>query len=193
VPAVTSPPLEPARRWLTWANAITALRLGFAPLLACAVTAHGRGAPQLAGLLFWAAVASDFADGRVARRRGEASSLGGLLDHATDAAFASVGLAALAARGVVPAPLPALVVLAFAQYALDSRALAGRPLRASQLGRWNGIAYFVLLGTPLTRDVIGLAWPADGLVHGLGWALVAATLISMADRARALLRARSSA
>jgi phosphatidylglycerophosphate synthase len=190
VARMLAPPAPPAARWRTWANALTLLRLGCAPLLACSVAAGGSGSALLAGLLFWGAVATDFADGRVARRRGEASPLGGLLDHASDAAFVSVGLAALAGRGSVPAPLPALVALAFLQYTLDSRALAGRPLRASALGRHNGIAYYVLLGIPLTRDLLGLAWPGHGLVRGLGWLLVATTLVSMADRARALLLAR---
>lgn len=67
---------------------------------------------------------------------------------------------------------------------LDSRALAGRRLRASGLGRANGIAYFVLLGIPLLRDALGLAAPGDAVVRGLGWVLVATTLLSMAERAR---------
>ena len=80
---------------------------------------------------------------------------------------------------------------AFAQYALDSRALAGRPLRASALGRWNGIAYFVLLGIPVVRDGLAIGWPPDALVRVLGWALVATTCASILDRLVALARARS--
>jgi hypothetical protein len=86
--------------------------------------------------------------------------------------------------------LPAAVALAFLQYTLDSRALQGAPLRASALGRWNGIAYFVPIGTVVVRDALGLRWPPAGLVLGLGWLLVATTLLSMADRALALRRAR---
>ena len=175
------------QRWLTAANLLTLLRLFAAPLSALAVW---RGASVAAGALFWGAVASDFADGRIARRRGEASSLGGLLDHATDATFVSLGLFALALRGVLSPLLPLLVALAFVQYAGDSRALRGRPLRTSRLGRWNGIAYFVLLGTPITRDLLGLARPSDVLVSAGGWALVVTTLASMIDRAHALIALR---
>jgi phosphatidylglycerophosphate synthase len=39
-------------------------------------------------------VATDWLDGRIARRFGETSALGGFLDHVTDAAFVSLGLAA---------------------------------------------------------------------------------------------------
>lgn len=171
-------------RWLTWANALTLLRLASAPVCALAILAD---ASLAAFALFALAVATDFADGSVARRRGEESALGGLLDHATDATFVALGLGALAHQGLVPSPLPFLVVAAFLQYVLDSRAIAGRPLRTSQLGRWNGIAYFVLLGVPVVRDALGLAWPPGVLVTTLGWLLVAATLVSMLDRARALL------
>jgi phosphatidylglycerophosphate synthase len=110
--------------------------------------------------LFWLAVGSDLLDGRVARRYGEA-----------------------------PALLPAAVALAFLQYALDSRVIRGSALRASALGRWNGIAYFVPVGTVVVRDALGIAWPAPRLVLWLGWALFVSTLLSMADRALALRRA----
>jgi len=166
-------------RLATRANALTGLRLGLAPLLVWAVCT---GAGVLALACFVLAVCTDLADGRVARRFGEASALGGFLDHATDALFVASGLGALAWARLVPAPLPALVLAAFAQYALDSRALAGRPLRASALGRWNGIGYFVLLGIPVVRDGLELGWPADALVRALGWALVATTCASMLDR-----------
>ncbi|HEU4430996.1 MAG TPA: CDP-alcohol phosphatidyltransferase family protein [Myxococcota bacterium] len=195
------PPADPARRrgsdlppalskLATRANALTLARLALAPLLAWAICTH---AAQLALACFALAVASDLADGRVARRFGEASPLGGFLDHATDATFVAAGLAALALLGLVPAPLPLLVLAAFTQYALDSRALAGRTLRASALGRWNGIAYFVLLGIPVVRDGLALGWPANGLVRALGWTLVASSCASMADRGLALWRARQSA
>lgn len=173
--------------WLTRANALTGLRFAAALPLACAIAA---GAAALAAACLAAAVATDLLDGRVARRFGESSALGGLLDHAADATTVVSGLAALAWRGAVPALLPPLIVLAFAQYALDSRALAGQRLRASVLGRANGIAYFALLGTPLVRDALGLAFPGPGLVRGLGWALVATTLLSVADRAAASCRDR---
>ena len=178
---------EARARWRTLANLFTLLRLAAAPCLALAV---GRGATWAAGVLFWSAVASDFADGRIARRRGEASSLGGLLDHATDATFVSLGLFAFAWKDVMSVLLPILIVLAFAQYTVDSRALRGRPLRTSRLGRWNGIFYFVLLGTPITRDLLGLPWPGDALVSASAWILVGTTLASMVDRALALVALR---
>jgi cardiolipin synthase len=181
-----TPPMHLQRAHLaTRANALTGLRLALAPALVWALLAEH---DSLAFAAFWLAVATDLADGRVARRFGEASALGGLLDHATDALFVASGIGALAALGVAPEPLAPLVLAAFAQYALDSRALAGRSLRASALGRWNGIAYFVLLGIPVVRDALALGWPADAVVRALGWTLVVSTCASMLDRLTALAR-----
>jgi phosphatidylglycerophosphate synthase len=166
-------------RWCTRANALSLLRLACAPVLAMAIAAQHAG---IATALFWLAVATDLADGPVARRYGEASPLGGLLDHAIDATFCTCGLAALAHVGALPWLLPGLVPLAFAQYVLDSRSLQGRPLRASFLGRWNGIAYYVAVAVPIVRDTLGWSWPGARLVYWLGFALAASTLLSMADR-----------
>lgn len=174
----TTSPANPGQ-WLGFANAITAIRFPLAPLCAWSIL---NDAAMLAAVSFGVAVASDLLDGRVARLRGEVSRLGGLLDHTSDALFVAAGLAALASLGSVPWMLPPLVLLAFLQYALDSQVLAGKKLRTSRIGRLNGIAYFVLLGIPLVRDVLELPWPAPGLVFGLGWFLVASTGISMADR-----------
>ncbi|MCP3983370.1 MAG: CDP-alcohol phosphatidyltransferase family protein [bacterium] len=182
---MASPAPSAPARWRTRANVLTVLRLAAAPPLVLAIC---QGQTGLAHALFWMAVATDLLDGRVARRYGEASPMGGIFDHATDAIFVSAGLLAVAWRGEVSIWLPALVVAAFVQYAADSRALAGRPLRASLLGRWNGIAYFVLLGIPVVRDGFGLGWPPGSWVVAIGWALIVTTLVSMGDRFLALVR-----
>jgi len=164
--------------WRTRANALTAVRFASIPFFASAVL-HGQ--PVRALGLFALAVATDLVDGRVARRYGETSALGGVFDHATDAAFVAAGLAAVALLGEVNPWLPLAVVLAFVQYVVDSRAPL-RPLRASALGRWNGIAYFVLLGIPVVRDGLSLGWPPRVVTAVGGWLLLASTVVSMADR-----------
>ena len=63
------------------------------------------------------------------------------------------------------------------QYALDSNALAGRHLRTSILGRYNGVAYYALVATAVGSQAVGgstqvlatehpdmQAWLARGLV-----------------------------
>jgi cardiolipin synthase len=167
------------RLWSTRANAITSLRLAAAPVLVAAILS---GESALAAAVFALAVATDLADGWVARRYREATPLGGLVDHAVDAFFVTCGCAALAFRGELPGALPVAIAFAFTQYVLDSR--PGRRLRGSSLGRWNGIAYFAAVGVPVVRDALGLAWPGAPLVRGLGWLLVATTVVSCLDRLR---------
>ncbi len=173
--------MERERRWATIANGVTLLRLLLVPILLHAILSEEAG---LACVVFFAAVATDLADGYLARRLGEATPLGQLVDHAVDATFVTAGTAALAWTGALPALLPALIATAFAQYAVDCRPAGGAVPRASSLGRWNGIAYYVIVAVPLVRDALGLPWPGPGLVQGLGWLLVASTLVSIADRLR---------
>ena len=176
-----------ATRVGTRANFLTLLRLLLAPLLAGSLL---HGAPGAAAAIFGLAVVTDFADGWVARRFDEASAFGGFADHAVDAAFVTSGTAALAWLGVLPGLLPPLIAVAFAQYALDSRALAASGLVASRLGRWNGLAYYGIVAVPVVRDALALGWPGAGLVAALGWVLVASTLASMVDRLWLLARSR---
>lgn len=173
-------------RWVTWANLLSAVRLISVAPCTWAVLA---GRWTIAGICFVVAVVTDLIDGPIARHHGDDSPLGGLLDHGSDALFVAATLGALATLGRMPWILPVLIVGAFLQYMLDSRALAGRVLRTSRLGRYNGIAYYVLAGIPIVSEALSLGWPPRSWVLGLGWLLVLSTVLSMSDRARAL-RAR---
>lgn len=175
----TFEPMETRSPWRTPANGVTLLRLLLAPVLAAAII---KGASLPATVIFFVAVITDVADGYIARRFGTSSPIGGLIDHAVDAVFVTVASAALAIEQVLPALLPPLIAVAFLQYAVDSRAGVSRSLRASSLGRVNGVAYFVAVAVPIVRDALQLGWPAPGLVRAFGWLLVATTLASMIDR-----------
>ena len=98
-------------------------------------------------------------------------------------------IAACAAQGWATLWLPLLVVAAFAQYSLDSKALAGAKLRANWLGRTNGIAYFVLVGVCIGFALLGLP---QWLPLLLSWLLSATTLISMFNRGQYWWRHRTS-
>lgn len=171
----------------TPANGLSAARLLSVPPCAYAVAVENWG---FAAAAFLFAVATDMVDGPLARRRGEASRIGGLIDHAADALFCIAILGALASTGTYPAPLPFIIAGAFLQYVADSRVLAGQELRASRIGRYNGIAYFVLVGTPIMRNLLGWSWPSDALLHGMGWIFVVTTAVSMIDRRRARIARR---
>ena len=171
--------MQARRSWLTRANALTCLRLAAAPALVVAIRADAAWA---ATAVFALAVASDVADGIVARRFGEQSGLGRLIDHAADAVFVTAGAAALAHARVLPALLPTLIAASFLQYALDAKTAKTSGPRPSTLGRWNGIAYYAIVAIPIVRDALGIDWPGSALVMALGWLLIGSTLLSMADR-----------
>jgi cardiolipin synthase (CMP-forming) len=167
--------------WVTWANALTALRAIAA--LPCAWLAANE---QWAGaaVLLTLAVLTDLFDGPLARRLGQTSPLGGLLDHATDAWFVGCLLTGLWWAGLVPWLLPALVVAAFLQYVIDSRAHRGRRLRGNRLGRWNGIGYFAVAALPVLAGVLGYSVESAPAVLALSWLLIVSTVLSMLSRWR---------
>lgn len=177
---------HPGAVWRTWANGLTLLRALLALPTAFWIL-HGDLLP--AAICFATAVITDALDGPLARRLGQASPVGGLFDHATDALFVTAVLTAAAIDGRVVWVLPVIVPLAFLQYVLDSFALQGRPLRANRLGRLNGIAYFLLAGAavllPLAaQDSPAFDTAATAIIHWASIVLVATSVCSMIDRAR---------
>lgn len=166
-------------------NLLSLSRIILAWPLYRAMESPGEGEARLAALLFLVAVATDLADGRLARRLGTASARGRALDHTSDCVFVVSGLAGAATRGALTGWLPVLVGAAFVQYAVDSWFFhrAGS-LRMSPLGRWNGVLYFV----PIAGDVlVRLGLPALApAVRGLAVGLCLTSLLSMGERLRAV-------
>ena len=151
--------------------------------------------------LFIFAVVSDIWDGKLARKHHQVTPLGGLLDHGTDATMVTCGCWALAELNLIPFLLVILIPAAFVQYMLDSKALAGQPLRTSAIGKTNGVAYFVLVGIAIGAHALAIltqsfaqashslwVWLISPGLALIAWALVVSTVISMVDRALALLR-----
>ncbi|MDE3109705.1 MAG: CDP-alcohol phosphatidyltransferase family protein [Acidobacteriota bacterium] len=163
------------------ANVLTTVRLLLiAPFALFMLRGDARSAAI--ALIIWAiALATDFVDGPVARRRGTSTAGSKMFDHATDFLFVTGGIFAGAARGAFPWVLPALITAAFAQYAVDSYRIQPQSgLRGNPLGRYNGILYFV---PPCADILIRLGWvslrPALTIFV---WLLVASTAVSMAQR-----------
>lgn len=171
-------------QWITWANLVTATRLALLPGFTFAILFNDW---LVASVLFILAVLSDILDGRLARRYGQTSPLGGLFDHATDAIFVTLSCWALADLGLINIYLWWLIPLAFLQYMADSKALAGSQLRTSVLGKANGIAYFALVGTAVGIHVLGWHFLTSA-VQIMAWGLVLSTGVSMLDRLWTLLR-----
>ena len=174
------------------ANALTGVRLALVLPVALAFARPDLLAPGVLLLLLSVAIATDYLDGPVARRRGSTSARGQLFDHSTDCLFVTAGLTGAAAAGAVTPLLPILVPVAFGQYVLDSFLWhRQRHLRASRIGRWNGVLYFVPLALVAGSRVTPSGSATSGLVLAastLGYVLVASTVVSVVDRATAPLR-----
>ena len=164
---------------LTLPNVLSLSRIAFSPALVVAVVNR---AEFIAVGLFIIVIVSDFLDGYIARRRAQVSSLGALIDHGSDAVFVTVMTSQFAYLGLLPVALPIAIAFAFTQYSLDSRGSNVPALRASTLGRWNGIAYFAIAGlaiivylfAPVSSTAVGLYW--------FGWLLVVSSLVSIIAR-----------
>jgi len=130
---------------------------------------------------FGVAIFTDLIDGRLARARDAVRPYGTLLDHGCDAFFVTLVAAVGAALGLIPVWLPISMASAFVQYALDVKAPLTGGVRASRLGRLNGVAYFVLVGMLLG---VRHLWPAGAqwLLFS-AWILTLSTLVSMIARA----------
>jgi hypothetical protein len=80
-----------------------------------------------------------------------------------------------------------LIPLAFGQYVVDSYVwFRQKQLRASVLGRWNGILYFVpivLITAARLPFPAGFASLLQLVARVLGYLLVASTVASVIDRA----------
>src|ERR1700730_6369075 len=163
------------------ANALTAVRLLLVVPFAFFMTKGDMRYAVFALVVWVVALTTDFLDGPIARRGGTVTALSGTFDHATDFLFVTCGLFAGAFRGAFPWILPVLITAAFAQYFIDSYWVhRQRALRKSQLGRYNGILYFV----PLCMDIFirmgaHVLYP---LLTLLVWMLVLSTLVSMGQR-----------
>ena len=163
---------------MTWANLLTLLRLLVIAPTTVAILIQSW---WLAAAFFAGAVVTDVFDGKLARRYNQISPFGGLFDHATDALFVTLGCWAIAELDLINPILAWLIPLAFVQYMLDSKALAGVTLRMSTIGKSNGVAYYALMGTVIGTQALQwtlLQTPAQIAA----WLLVATTVASMLDR-----------
>ncbi|HEY0217603.1 MAG TPA: CDP-alcohol phosphatidyltransferase family protein [Cellulomonas sp.] len=178
-------------RVVTVPNAISVVRLLMVPVFAVLI-ANGEDGWALAVLA--GSGASDWLDGVLARRLGQVSRLGQVLDPAADRLFILVTLLGLAARGVVPWWLVAvllarelmllgmLVVLARHGYGPLQVHLAGKagtfallyafPLLL--LARWGGITGDLasIVGWAFAWWGVALYWFAGGLYVRQAWTLL---------------------
>jgi CDP-diacylglycerol--glycerol-3-phosphate 3-phosphatidyltransferase len=91
-------------------NALTLLRIFLVPFLVVVLLTKFDGREIVALAIFLVATATDFFDGWLARRRGEITTLGTLLDPIADKLLISAAFISLVEVGLVPAWMVVVVV-----------------------------------------------------------------------------------
>src|SRR5262249_26328632 len=180
-------------------NSLTVTRICLVPLLGVVLLTKFEGRPVLgipieyAGArIFGLASLTDWADGYLARRRKQITTLGQVIDPLADKLLTSAAFISLVQMGVAPAWMVAVIIgREFAVTALRSLTYArGVAIPASPLGKIKMIAQVVsilaliLSSAPSTAELF--RWSgAPGAIWWIGqaalWVVLIAALVSAAD------------
>jgi len=178
-------------------NLLTLLRIFFVPLLVAALLADDAGLHRQAFFpvsgelfalaIFLTAAATDLLDGYLARRWGQVTTVGTLLDPIADKLLIMAALISLVWVHRVPAWMAILVVgREFAVSGLRQIAAAsGYVIRASELGKTKMSAQVIAISLVIG----GIRWPglkASGLIAM--WAVLLFGIVSAADYFRKFWR-----
>lgn len=171
-------PLSPAVAMrINLPNALTLLRIFLVPFLVVVLLTKFDGRETVGLVIFLTAVTTDVLDGWLARRRGEITTLGTLLDPIADKLLISAAFISLVELGLAPAWM--VVVVIGREFAVSGlRAIAsgrGIIIPASSWGKakmFTQITAVSLLILALRHDVFAL----PGLVAL--WLVVGVALIS---------------
>ncbi len=177
-------------------NALTLLRIFFVPLLVAALVQEDMGIASgvvripkefIALVIFLAAAATDLLDGYLARKWGQITTVGTLLDPIADKLLISAALISLVQIRRLPGWLVILIIgREFAVSGLRSIAAAeGYTIRASELGKSKMVAQV----TGVSLVLVGIHWPtlAPLAIYAM-WAVVLFGLASAVDYFRKFWR-----
>jgi len=151
----------------------TSVRIVLAPVV-MALVLHGSDTE--AAIVFLVAATTDWFDGRLARRWGVTTRLGGFLDTTADKLLVSVALIALVDVGRVSPWLAALIV-SRELVLLGLRAAVaaeGRDVVVSMLGKWKATIQFVAIALAIIRPDVKIAG-----VFLDQWAMLIATVVTL--------------
>ncbi|HEX6843483.1 MAG TPA: CDP-alcohol phosphatidyltransferase family protein [Actinomycetota bacterium] len=162
-------------RVLTWPNAISFARILLIPVFVVLIVDEGTTTAGL--LLFSFVVATDWVDGWLARRTGQVSELGKILDPVADRLAIAAGLIALVIRGVFPLWAALLILVRdLAIVVVGGSLLAGKRIRIDV--RWIGkLATFSLMAAIPWISWGTLELPLAELALVAGWAAFAIGIV----------------
>lgn len=162
-------------RVLTVPNLLSSLRIALIPLFVVLIVDHDT---TMWGLLLFALVAAtDWVDGLLARRLGQVSELGKVLDPTADRLAMAAGLIALAVRDVFPWWAAALILVRDAVVlAVGVGLLIGRRVRIDvrPIGK---VATFTLMSSVVWISWGNLGYALEDAALALGWVSFAVGIV----------------
>lgn len=167
-------PASASNRVLTVPNAISFARIATIPVF-CALIVDRDTTPW--GIVaFGLVVATDWIDGTIARRTGQVTELGKLLDPLADRTAIAAGLIALAVRGVFPWWAAALILVRDVSVLVAGALLLRRGVRID-VRRVGKVATFsLMIAIPaVSWGSLGL-WPSPAAL-AIGWLAYAGGIV----------------
>jgi len=172
--ATARDPGSSSTRVLTVPNLISAARIVLTPVFVVLILDHDTTTEGL--ILFGVVVATDWVDGAIARRTGQVSELGKILDPVADRLAIAAGLIALAIRGVFPWWAAAAILIRDVAVLLVGIAVLRRGVRIEV--RWIGkIATFCLMTAIPFVSWGALDLPLAEAATVMGWAAYAVGIV----------------
>jgi CDP-diacylglycerol--glycerol-3-phosphate 3-phosphatidyltransferase len=150
----------------------TGVRILLAPVVMALVLS---GSDTAAAIVFMVAAATDWFDGRLARRWGVTTRLGAFLDTTADKLLVTTALIALVAVDRV-SPWVTLIIVGREFTILGLRAAVasgGRVMDTSMLGKWKATVQFVAIALAMLRPDVTIAG-----AYVDEWAMVGAALVT---------------
>lgn len=185
------------RRVLTLPNGLSALRLACVPVFVVLLVQPGRADWLPAAVLLGALGATDWVDGFLARRLGQVSTVGKVLDPAADRLLLVTAAVSTVALGAVPVAVAALALAREALVAagfLYVAAAGGHRMDVQLVGKAG--AFGLMCALPLfLAGHSGVAWHRAAEI--LGWVFAVPALVlawaSLLTYARAARRVLAGA
>ena len=156
-------------------NILTLLRILLVPILVVVLLTKFEGKEVVGLVLFLTAALTDFLDGFIARRRGQVTRLGKLLDPAADKILTSAAFISLVELGRAPAWIVVTIIAReFAISTLRSVAASqGVVIAASWSGKLKTVSQVVAISLLIIYEQLG-PWQEVGR-----YALLAALVLSV--------------
>jgi CDP-diacylglycerol--glycerol-3-phosphate 3-phosphatidyltransferase len=166
----------------------TSLRIVLTPIVVGLVLmdgGHPGTAADVAAVLFCVAAATDWIDGRLARRWGVTTKLGSFLDTTADKLLVTGGLVALVAVERA-SPWIALIIIGRELIIMGLRGLIaaeGTVMKPSPLGKLKTTVQFLAIAVAIVRP-----WDPIGGMYVDEWLMLAAAVVTVASAVEYIAR-----